>query len=166
MANKDKQENENSKKKKLIIIIIAVVILLAAAGGAAVFFLTGDDTSKDDKKANADKVPVPSVEDSATIGPIINIDEFVVNIISADTPHYVKASLSLELDNALTQPEAEQRMAQIRDAVLLLIGNKTFEELQDLQGKKQLKAELKSRINSFFKTGSVKAIYFTNFVVQ
>ena len=40
----------------------------------------------------------------------------------------------------------------IRDTILLLIGNKTFEELEDLQGKKQLKAELTSKINSFLKS--------------
>ena len=57
-------------------------------------------------------------------------------------------------------------MPQIRDAILLLIGNKTFEELQDLQGKKQLKAEITSKMNSFLKAGKVKAIYITNFVVQ
>lgn len=36
-------------------------------------------------------------------------------------------------------------MPQIRDAILLLIGNKTVEELQDIQGKNQVKAELKAR---------------------
>ena len=57
-------------------------------------------------------------------------------------------------------------MPQVRDAVLLLIGNKTYEELQDLQGKKQLKAELMNKINSFLQTGKVSSVYFTNFVVQ
>lgn len=57
-------------------------------------------------------------------------------------------------------------MPQIRDAILLLIGNKTYEELQDLQGKRQLKSELTSKINSFLMSGKVKSIYFTNFVVQ
>ncbi len=165
MADEEQQEQEGGgKKKKLIIIIVAVVLLLAIAGGAAFFFLGKEPPPEEENPA--DKVPVPSIEDTATIGPMINIEEFVVNIISADTPHYVKASLSLELNNADTQPEAEQRMPQIRDAILLLIGNKTYEELQDLQGKRQLKAELRSRINSFLKTGSIKAIYFTNFVVQ
>lgn len=167
MAKEEKNEQESGGgKKKLIIIIAAAVLLLAVAGGAAFFFLGGDDPPPEEQENPADKVPVPSLDDTATIGPMVNIEEFIVNIISADAPHYVKASLSLELNNQDAQPEAEQRMPQIRDAVLLLIGNKTYEELQDLQGKKQLKAELKSRINSFFKTGSVKAIYFTNFVVQ
>jgi len=97
---------------------------------------------------------------------MVNVEEFIVNIISSDTPHYVKASLSMELSHEGTVEEVEKRMPQIRDAVLLLIGNKTFEELQDLQGKKQLKAELLAKINSFLQTGQVKAIYFTNFVVQ
>ena len=57
-------------------------------------------------------------------------------------------------------------MPQIRDAILLLVGNKTFEELQDLQGKKQLKAELLSKINAILQSGQAKSIYFTDFVVQ
>ncbi len=57
-------------------------------------------------------------------------------------------------------------MPQIRDAILLLIGNKTYEELQDIQGKNQVKAEVKSRINSFLRTGKVNNVYPTDFVVQ
>ena len=168
---KNKEDDANPQeggggKKKLIIIIVAVVLLLAAAGGGAFFFLGGSDEPPPEEANPAENVPVPDISNDATIGPMIPIDEFVVNIISADTPHYVKASLTLELNSPDAQEEVEQRMPQIRDAILLLIGNKTYEELQDLQGKRQLKAELSSRINSFLKTGSVKAIYFTNFVVQ
>jgi flagellar FliL protein len=57
-------------------------------------------------------------------------------------------------------------MPQIKDAVLLLIGNKTFNELNDLQGKIQLRAELINKINSILPKGKVKRIYFTDFVVQ
>lgn len=97
---------------------------------------------------------------------MVAIDEFIVNIISEDGRHYVKASLTLELDKEDVIEETRKRMPQIRDSILLLVGNKTFEELQDLQGKKQLKAELVSKINSFLQAGKVKAIYFTDFVVQ
>jgi flagellar FliL protein len=89
-----------------------------------------------------------------------------VNIISGDTAHYVKASLTVELTNIEVQSEVEKRMPQMRDSILLLISNKTYEELQDLQGKKQLKAEILSKLNSFLQTGQVRSVYFTNFVVQ
>ena len=57
-------------------------------------------------------------------------------------------------------------MPQIKDAILLLVGNKTYTELNDLQGKIQLRAELINKINSILKQGKVKRIYFTDFVVQ
>ncbi|MBM9513181.1 flagellar basal body-associated FliL family protein [Desulfogranum marinum] len=158
-------EEEGGGKKKLIIIIAAALVVLLGAGAAAYFlFLKKDPLPEEDANEQVEMIQ-PEVDD-AEIGPMINIEEFIVNIISEDTAHYVKASLTLELTNEKVLEEATKRMPQIRDAVLLLIGNKTFEELQDLQGKKQVKAELKNRINTFLKTGKVKSIYMTDFVVQ
>ena len=163
---KDAAEPQSGSKKKLFIIIGIVIFLLLAGGGTAAFFLLKKEPEPKEAKDPAKQVPVPDLNQQADIGPQVNIEEFVVNIISGDTAHYVKASLTVELTNEEVKGEVEKRMPQMRDAILLLISNKTFEELQDMQGKKQLKAELTSRINSFLKTGKVKAVYFTNFVVQ
>jgi len=70
------------------------------------------------------------------------------------------------LENEETVVEVNERMPQIRDSILLLIGNKTFAELNDLQGKLQLRAEIIVRLNKLLKKGKVKGIYFTEFVVQ
>ncbi len=156
----------SGKKKKIIIIAVAAaVLLLLAAGAATLFFVLSGDT-EEDKKQSRLEVPVPDLDKSSSIGPMVNIDEFIVNIISAESSHYVKASFTLELNNDVVREEVERRMPQIRDSILLLLGNKTYDELQDLQGKKQLKAELTSKINAFLVTGRVKSIYFTQFVVQ
>lgn len=170
MAEKpDKAQEEASgtgrKKKLLIIIIVGVTLLLLAGGGiAAYFFLTREKPAEESPPRL--EVPVPEITKQADIGPMIDIKEFIVNIISAENNHYVKAALTIELTSELTKEETNKRMPQIRDAILLLVGNKTFEELQDLQGKKQLKAELLSRINAILQTGQAKSIYFTDFVVQ
>jgi flagellar protein FliL len=156
---------QGGNKKKLFIIIGLVVVVLLAGIGAAVFLLNKKPDPQENKDP-AQSVPVPDLNLQADIGPQVNIEEFIVNIISGDTAHYVKASMTVELTNEEVKGEVEKRMPQIRDAILLLIGNKTYEELQDLQGKKQLKAELISKLNTFLKAGKVKAVYFTNFVVQ
>ena len=168
MADKKEagEEKSGSKKKLFIIIGAAVVVLLIVGGFGTWWFLLRDKPDADDKKDPAQQVVVPVVGQPAAIGPMVNIEEFIVNIISGDAAHYVKASLTFELTNELVKAEVEQRMPQMRDAILLLIGNKTYEELQDLQGKKQLKAELLSTVNSFLQSGQVVSIYFTNFVVQ
>jgi len=172
MAEKEKKKDEPEKgggKSKLIIIIAAVVLLLGAGGGGYYFLVVKPHKEQEqqkkieESKAAALIKPIP---EEAKIGPMVEIKEFVVNIIGEDATHYVKASLSLEMDKDSALEEVSKRMPQIRDAILLLISNKTFAELQDIQGKNQVKAELKSKINSFLKTGSVNNIYLTDFVVQ
>lgn len=153
-------------KKKLIIIIGAVLVLLFILGGVGGYFFLKKKEAATEKKDPGLEVPVPELNQNAAIGPMVDITEFIVNIISEDANHYVKASLTIELSNEIVKEEVTKRMPQIRDSILLLVGNKTYEELQDLQGKKQLKAELTSKINGVLQSGKVKAIYFTDFVVQ
>jgi len=167
MAEQDASApQEGGKGKKKLIIIIAAALVVLLGGGAAVYFLFLKKDPPPLEDTNEQAGMIQPVEDSSEFGPTVDIDEFIVNIISEDSAHYVKASLSLEMTNEEVLEEANKRMPQIRDAVLLLIGNKTFEELQDLQGKRQVKAEIKNKINSFLKTGKVKNIFLTDFVVQ
>ncbi len=180
MAEKKEEPKEESgkSKKKLFIIIGVAVLVVLILGGVGGFFLLKKDHPATDRPAGQEaagghgaatkngEAAVPGAVPKPDIGPMVKIDEFIVNIISEEGSHYVKTSMSIEMTNAAVVEETTTRMPQIRDSVLLLIGNKTFEELQDLQGKKQLKAEITSKINSFLQTGQIKAIYFTDFVVQ
>ncbi|NOR23751.1 MAG: flagellar basal body protein FliL [Desulforhopalus sp.] len=163
---KDAAVEKDGSKKKIFIMIGAVVLVLMIGGGFGAWFFMKEKPAPETEKDPGRHVPVPVLKQQSQIGPMVNVDEFIVNIISGDVAHYVKASLTVELSNVEVQTEVEQRMPQMRDAILLLISNKTYEELQDLQGKKQLKAELSSKINSFLQKGQVVSIYFTNFVVQ
>lgn len=163
---KEVQQEKTGSKKKLLLIIGVVVLVVLAIAGTAAFFLLKQAPEPKEKEDPATQVPVPELNQLADVGPMVNIEEFIVNIISGDSAHYVKASLTVELTSEEGKVEAEKRMPQMRDAILLLVGNKSFEELQDLQGKKQLKAEITTKINSFLQSGKVKAVYFTNFVVQ
>lgn len=169
MAEKpDKATNGPAKgksKKKLFIIIAAVILVLLIVAAIGGFFLLNKETPPE-KNDPGLEVPVPEINQTVEIGPMVDIREFIVNIISEENNHYVKAALTIELSGEPAQEELNKRMPQVRDAILLLVGNKTFEELQDLQGKKQLKAELLSKINAILLTGRAKAIYFTDFVVQ
>lgn len=166
MADKKDAPEDGGSKKKLFIIIGAVVLLLIIGGGVGAWFFFKTPPPTPEEQDPGLQVPVPELQKQADIGPMVDIEEFVVNIISGDAAHYVKTSLTVELTNEEVQVEVEKRMPQMRDAILLLISNKTYEELQDLQGKRQLKAEITSKINSFLQSGQVKSVYFTNFVVQ
>ena len=167
MAEKETNGTTGGGRKKLFVLLAGLLVLLLAAGGTTWYFLFHKKTEAA-RQVEASKAAAiaKSVAEEAQIGPMVEIKEFVVNIIGQDVAHYVKASMSLELDRETTLDEVNKRMPQIRDAILLLIGNKTYEELQDIQGKNQVKAEVKSKINSFLKTGKVNNVYLTDFVVQ
>ena len=164
MADEEKQDKQEKKagKGKLILIVAGIVVILLSVGIAA--YLLG--TNNSETSANGEGEESVQEQSSASIGPMVDINDFIINILDKNETRYLKAAITIELDSEETAAEVNQRMAQIRDAMLLLIGNKTFSELSDLQGKLQLRAEIIARLNKILTTGKVKGIYFTEFVVQ
>jgi flagellar FliL protein len=105
-------------------------------------------------------------ESTSSIGPMVDINDFIINILDNNETRYLKAAITIELDSEETAAEVNQRMAQIRDAILVIIGKKTFTELSDLQGKLKLRSEIIKRLNKILTSGKVEGIYFTEFVIQ
>ncbi len=156
----EKAEGSGGSKKKLIIIVAVLVVLIAA--GAAAFLLLGGE----EKKMSPEEEQAHLEQQAKQVGPMVNIEPFIVNILDDTESRYLKAAITLEAGNEETAMALTQRMPQIKDAILLLISNKTFSELGDLQGKIQLRAELINKLNGILPVGKVKRIYFTEFVVQ
>lgn len=161
MADEEKQEKSGGKGK-LILIIAGIIVVLVSVGIAA--YMLGSSSSGTSENAGAEESA--QNQGSATIGPMVDINDFIINILDKNETRYLKAAITIEVDSEETANEVNERMAQIRDAILLLVGNKTFAELSDLQGKLQLRAEIIARLNKLLTTGKVKGIYFTEFVVQ
>lgn len=163
MADKNEQApNEGGKSKKMILIIaIAAVVLIGGGVGAFLALGSGEDEAKAEQ-AEKDAAAIASTN----VGPMVNVESFIVNIIDESGSRYLKAAMTLEVTSEPAVEEVNQRMPQIKDAILLLVGNKSFSELQDLQGKMQLRAELSAKLNDLLKSGQIKRIYFTDFVVQ
>jgi len=164
MAKKEAADSGESggSKKKLIIIIAAVLVLLIGVGVGAFLFLGGEK----DEKISPEEEQAMLEKQAKEVGPMVNIDTFIINILDDQESRYLKAAITLEVDSEAASMEINSRMPQIKDAILLLIGSKTFGELNDLQGKIQLRAELINKVNSILLNGKVKRIYFTDFVVQ
>ncbi|OQY25710.1 MAG: flagellar basal body protein FliL [Desulfobacteraceae bacterium 4572_35.2] len=160
MAEEEDKGSGGGKSKMMLIVIVGVVILLVAVGVAA--YLLGSKSAQSAPVA----AEVEETEKVEGIGPMVDVSDFIINILDKNETRYLKAAITLELENEETVVEVNERMPQIRDSVLLLVGNKTFAELNDLQGKLQLRAEIIVRLNKLLKKGKVKGIYFTEFVVQ
>ena len=163
MAEEKTVEPPSGNMKMIIMAVVAVLLMIGFGVGGYFFGVKSGDSAM----APADPAPVAQeVEAPVGIGPLVAVNDIIVNLLDDQETHYLKASLSLEMDSPEAVGEVEERQPQVRDAVLLLLGSKTFAELRDLQGKLQLRAELMERLNGFLQTGKVKTIFFTDFVVQ
>jgi len=159
---KETQEKPRKSKKKFFLFGIPLLILLIAGGGVAVYFLGGFSGSKSPETELSEN----NTSQIAPLGPLLKLEDFVVNIMHKDATRFLKMGITLEAKNIESSERIKNRMTQITDAVLLLVGNKQFDQIKDLQGKLQLKADLLIHINSLIGKDEVNDIFFTDFVVQ
>jgi flagellar FliL protein len=153
-----------SSSKKFI--LIGLVLLLLGGGGFAgwKFLWAGKASEKDDQAAVKTGEALEDVDTSPEI--IHQMDPFIVNLLGDRGKRYLKAKLDLEVESEEVKSELQKRTPQIRDAILLLLTSKTFEDVDKPEGKIQLRNELIARINQLLKGGTVRTLYFTEFVVQ
>jgi flagellar protein FliL len=158
--DKDKAKEKKSAVKPILIIVVFVSLL----GGGFFAWKTGvvakliGTPGSETKTAERQK--------SQEMGPVYNMETFLVNLNEPQGKRYLKAKVTLELDTEKVQVELERRLPQIRDAILTMLSSKAYSDINDLTGKYQLRAELISMINSYLKTGKIGNVYFTEFIVQ
>ena len=161
------------KKSSMKLIIIGVVVLLSVGGGGAFAwfkFLAPHKVEAKIPEAKASEAKAAEAKSgepgaAAKIGPILDLDPFIVNL--ADTePRFLKVTIKLELDGLPAKAEVGERIPQVRDALLILLSSKETQTLKPTAGKLQLRDEILQRVNSLLSAGQARNAYFTEFVVQ
>jgi flagellar FliL protein len=164
MAKQDSDLGEGKKSggKKLFLFLFFLVVLGGAGFGVYKFApgilpFGGDKPGQSGGGGQAGEVK-PAV--------LYSMQPFIVNLVDPSGKRYLKATLSLELDRAEVKSEIETKTVKIRDAVLVLLSSKSFGDISTPEGKRRLREEIVTRINTFLTTGRVTGVYFTEFVVQ
>jgi flagellar protein FliL len=144
---------------KLVLIIVALVVLLG--GGAGAWFFLGAGAHKADAKV---ETPPPAAEPA--VGALAPLDPFIANLADEDGKRYLKATVQIEFFAGKLPDEWSGRLPQIRDLLLTLFTSKTFADVRTPQGKAVLRDEIINRVNRALHKDEVKAVYFTEFIVQ
>lgn len=179
MAEEEKDEKMSKRGGGSIVLVIVIflfVLLLAVVGMIGYLMLQGPEdnapsannatpNAQTSRTSNGTSTPQRG-SDYANIGPMYPLESFTLNLLSDGGARYVKCTMQLEQNTDLLQPELDKKMALIRDVIIRTLTSKTFEEVSTTKGKERLKDELVGKINEVLTDGSVKNIYFTDFVVQ
>lgn len=186
MAEEEKTEEAPQEKKSsnlLMIIIIVVLVLIIIIGGVVGFLLMGSD---DEESMNA--TPAPQVKEKrvskssssrssynnngaasrqlSDIGILYPLDTFTVNLKSDAGRRYLKVTLSLELEGPELSLELDAKTAVLRDRIIRILTSKTLEEISSKKGKSKVEAQIMDTLNAMISDGTIKGIYFTEFVIQ
>ncbi|MCW5893749.1 MAG: flagellar basal body-associated FliL family protein [bacterium] len=165
-------------RKKLVVLVAAVLLLLGGGGGVAwkLGFLGAKAKHAEAKDLGAEPAnaaaggehggAAASGAAGAGMGALVPLDPFIANLSDEDGRRYLKATLSVEFFRPAAPPEFTQRLPQVRDLMLTLFSSKTFAEVRTPQGKAVLRDEIVTRLNHALRTDAVKAVYFTEFIVQ
>ncbi|NVM23043.1 MAG: flagellar basal body-associated FliL family protein [Desulfobacterales bacterium] len=149
---------------KLVLIVVLVMFLGGGAFALRGLLFDGRLSHEDNQQAANSKETSPASDTSAAI--IHELAPFIVNLRGHSGKRYLRTKIELDVENDNVKKELVGRTPQLRDAVLLLLTSKSFEDISSSHGKIQLKNELIARINQVLQGGAVRTLYFTEFVVQ
>ncbi len=98
---------------------------------------------------------------------IYTMDKFIVNL-SGEPRRTIKIQINLDMINAESFENImdNDNRARARDRIVKLLNEKTFDDLESIQGKLFLKDKIVSEVNQVLKIGLVKDVYFTDFVMN
>jgi flagellar protein FliL len=160
---------------KLKLILILVVLLLGGGGGAYFAGLLPFG-AKADAKAEADGAEKhgdgggehgdAKGGGEKKVGAIRPMDPFIANLADEDSDRYIKTTVQVEFLDAEAPESFEHRLPQIRDLILTLLTNRTFDDIRTPDGKERLREDVIDRINHAMEREAVRAVYFTEFIVQ
>lgn len=97
---------------------------------------------------------------------IYQMDNLVLNPAASGGTRFLLLSVALEAKDAGTLELLKSRDAEIRDAILRMFGSKTVEQVSEASARDQLRAELLATIDKMFAPGTVRKLYFPQFVIQ
>lgn len=137
-----------------LILTVALTVLLAGGGG---FFAYTKFFKKDTDAHAQAKGSEPVIQE---------VETFLVNLSDPGGKRYLKLTMKARLSGKELQEEFVSRTFEIRDAIIMLLSSKEFQEIAKPEDKATLKQEIIFQLNRLVKKGQVQDIYFTEFLVQ
>lgn len=144
-ATADASEAPKKKSKKLLFIILGVVVLALIGAGAALFILKKNTAEGEEGEEDAPAV----VEHSKPKTPptFLPLENMVINLADPGGNRFVQVGLTLQLQDAATETAVKSYLPKIRSNVLVLISQRTADEMLQAKGKEKLANDIIATIS-------------------
>ena len=130
-----------AKSKKMLLIIIGVVVaVLVIGGGAAAWFISSRSHAAEDEEGGG--APAAHKESPKVAPTFLPMENMVVNLADPGGDRFAQIGITLEVDDAKTAEQVKQYLPSIRSAVLVLVSQRTADELLTREGKEKLSTDI------------------------
>ncbi len=147
---------------KILLYIIGIIVLIAIS--VTVAYLVASKTAEKPDKMGQDityKNVTPPYD-------TLRLADFTINTADIDEQHVIRVTIALAYaqKDAAVSAELAQREAQIRDIINKILSAKRKDQLDSVDGKEDLKLEIKNAINNIMVNGKIKDVYFIDFFIS
>ena len=113
------------------------------------------------------RMPASLPEEFEKTSNIYTMDKFIVNL-SGQPRRTIRLQVNLDMMSArsFTEIMVSEKTAKARDSIIRLLNDKTYSDLESIQGKLFLKDKIVEEVNKVLTAGLVKDVYFTDFVIN
>ena len=134
--------------KSKLVLIGAIVVVLAVLAAAAVLFLNARNQGDEDTRSRSADVMVPT---------FLPLENMVVNLADPGGDRFVQIGITLELQDDKTAKVVKQYLPSIRSGVLMLVSQRSSEELLAREGKEKLAADIREEVSRPLGLGAAAA---------
>lgn len=166
--NQDAAPAKSKNTGMIMTIVFAVLNLVVIGGGGYLVYASTIGWNSPKLTEEMLEQDMSSTADEERFAPyIFTMDKFTVNL--AGEP---KRSIRLEVSLQMLGKEGYEEImspdsrAKARDRIIRVLNEKTFSELESIQGKLFLKDTIAMQVNGILKEGVVKDVFFSDFAVQ
>ena len=163
-ATADAGDGKAKKKLPGKILILGIVLPLLLLGGAGAYFMGVFGGGDDDPKAAEKKKKEEEAKKNMVY---FQLPEMLVNLNSTDRKvHYLKISVSLELEKQEDVVHVQTAMPRIVDNFQVYLRELRVEDLRGSAGLYRLREELLVRVNKAAAPAKVSDVLFKEMLVQ
>ena len=131
-----------AKSQKLLIIAIVVAVLVVVVGAGLAWVMSSRNALHEDDEDGAPRAAV-----AAVVPTFLPMETMVVNLADAGGERFAQIGITLELADDKTADKVKQYMPSIRSSILLLVSQRTSDELLMLEGKEKLAIDIAREVS-------------------
>lgn len=130
-----------AKSKKMLIIILAAVLVLVLGGGGAFFYISKQRAAAAEEEEGS--APKSSAQSKPKAAPAyLPLENMVVNLADPGGERVAQVGITLEVVDAHASDTVKAYLPTIRSGILMLISQRTADELLKPEGKQQLAKDI------------------------